>query len=517
MTDTSEEKLLQKIANLKEKLAAIEEKDVLQQLKIADLKEDLLRYEMAANGANDGLWDWDLINNTAFFSKPWKSMLGYEDHELKNELATWENLLHPEDLEKATTSFKEYIEGISAVYAVEFRLRHKEGSYRWIFSKGKVIRDELGNAIRVSGSHTDITDRKIAEAALINSERKFRNLFENSLVGIVRTNQQGVVLEANKTAYKIFDVAPSQNINAVDFYADPFQRDQLFRELYEKGVVEIREMLFKKMNGDLFWGSFSAVLYKEENFSEAVIIDITETKENLLKLQKVNLELDNFVYHASHDLRSPLRSILGLVSILRMGKISKEQKNCLEMIEGSINRMDKLVLDLLSISRNSRINDPYVFINFLVEINNSITNFYHASVNKNLHISTKVFQPVDFIGDLTRIRIILNNLISNAIKYRSYKREISYIEIAVHVNEKEALFVIEDNGEGIPEASLSSIFDMFVRASETGEGSGLGLYIVKDAIEKLDGKIEVKSEIDIGTKFQLSIPNGTPENKKRLT
>jgi len=184
-----------------------------------------------------------------------------------------------------------------------------------------------------------------------------------------------------------------------------------------------------------------------------------------------------------------------------MEEITQEQENCIELIEGSIKRMDKLVVDLLSISRNNRVNDAFTHLNFITEINNSITNFYHASKNNNLNIIVQVFQPVPFISDLTRIRIVLNNLISNSIKYRSYDREESFIKISVNVDEEKALIVIEDNGEGIPESKSSTIFDMFVRASESSEGSGLGLYIVKDVIQKLNGKVDLASEDGVGTTF----------------
>ena len=235
--------------------------------------------------------------------------------------------------------------------------------------------------------------------------------------------------------------------------------------------------------------------------------DITDTKQNLLELQKVNFELDNFVYHASHDLRSPLRSILGLINILRIETNEKHKENVVDMIEGSIKRLDNLVMDLLSMSRNNRINDSHVAINFMNEINYSFTNFYHVADTQDLHISTQVNHRFPFMSDVTRIRIILNNLISNAIKYRSYKRERSFIHINICVTEKEATFAIEDNGEGIPSSKLSSVFDMFVRASENSEGSGLGLYIVKNVLEKLKGTITIDSEENVGTKFVVTIPN----------
>ena len=226
-----------------------------------------------------------------------------------------------------------------------------------------------------------------------------------------------------------------------------------------------------------------------------------------MELQKVNFELDSFIYHASHDLRSPLRSIIGLIEVYRLEENEKVKKECIEKIEGSVKRLDHLVMELLSISRNDRINDPHVEVNFMVEINNSVSSYYNASNNQGLEILTKVKQPVKFGSDLTRVRIILNNLISNAIKYRSPEKERNYILVDVEANEKFARLKVEDNGEGIESSKVPHIFDMFYRATERSEGSGLGLYIVKRVAQKLNAKIEVYSEELEGTTFVITIPN----------
>lgn len=503
----SDNDLFEEIENLKHQINSLQKDLKSKDKQIETLAKNLHLYELASEGATDGLWDWNLRTKEKFVSKPWKKMLGYEDDELSHVAGTWKRLLHPDDLERAHNTVHDYINGKIDKYEIEFRMRHKNGSYRWIYSKGKLLRDEFGEPYRVSGSHTDITERKIAEAALIRSERKYRNLFENSLVGMLRFNFDGRILEANSMAYNMFQASPDKGVNVEAFFADREDLLIMLNVLKEKGTVENQELRLKKKDGSLFWATVSGVLYKDDGFVEAVVEDITETKENLLELQKVNFELDNFVYHASHDLRSPLRSILGLVNILRMEKVSKEQENCIELIEGSIKRMDKLVVDLLSISRNNRVNDAFTELNFITEINNSITNFYHSSKDKNLKIFAHVVQPVPFVSDLTRIRIIFNNLISNAIKYRSFERDQSYINITVRVDENKAAVLIEDNGEGIPEAKLATVFDMFVRATESSEGSGLGLYIVKDVIQKLNGKVEVASTENVGTTFTLEIPN----------
>ncbi|NJM94869.1 MAG: PAS domain-containing sensor histidine kinase [Cytophagales bacterium] len=294
-----------------------------------------------------------------------------------------------------------------------------------------------------------------------------------------------------------------------DFYKSVEERNALVNELREKGFVDNREIIIRRSDTTEIWVSISAVLYPNEGYIEAVMKDINETKQNLLELQKVNYELDNFVYHASHDLRSPLRSLLGLISILRKEVTGmRPALQCIEMMEGSIGRLDNLVVDLLSLSRNNRVNDPQQKINLLIELNNTITNFYHAAKTENLEILVLVRQPVQFYGDLTRVRIILNNLMSNALKYRSYDKEHSYIKVLIYVDKNEMRLVVEDNGEGIPKEKVNQVFDMFVRASESSEGSGLGLYIVKNVIDKMKGKVELESEEKVGTTFRITIPNG---------
>ena len=178
------------------------------------------------------------------------------------------------------------------------------------------------------------------------------------------------------------------------------------------------------------------------------------------------------------------------------------------MIEGSIKRLDNLVIDLLQISRGSRSGNSSDQISLISEINNSITNCYHAEDSIDVRIITKVHQPVDFITDLTRIRIVLNNLISNAVKYRSIRPdEQSYILVEAKVDRKQAIITISDNGQGIPESKVPTIFDMFVRATDSNQGSGLGLYIVKNVVEKLGGKVKVESTSNKGSVFKVEIPN----------
>lgn len=481
------------------------------------LSDELTKYRLAASGANDGLWDLNLVTKETFISPPWGAMLGYSEAEINSNLSQWEKLLHPDDKDKAIQALDDYINAKSEKYDIEFRLLHKNGSYRWIRSKATVLRDMSGDPLRISGSHTDITEKRDAEAALLNSEKKFRNLFENSLVAMFRSDMRtGLLFDANQKTFDLLGIDSIENISTTQFYVEDDARKNLVASLLEHTLVENQEIQLKRADGKLIWVSFSARLYKEEGYIEAVLKDITDSKENLIELQRLNFELDNFVYHASHDLRSPLRSIMGLVNILKHENQPSSRQKCIEMIEGSINRLDKFVVDLLSMSRANRIKEDVVAVNFVVEINNSVTNFFHASTIKNLEISLSIKQPVPFYAPLTQVRVILNNLISNAIKYRKHDIPLSFINVAVDVNEERAIFSVEDNGEGIPESKIPHIFEMFYRASENSEGSGLGMYIVKNIINKMGGSIKLESTEGVGSSFTVEIPNRPPSDQEDL-
>lgn len=502
--------------SLKEQLQREKEKNAALQQDFKKLQSHLEKYELAASGSSEGLWDWDLGNNNHFISAPWLGMVGYKSSEVEMD-RLWESLLHPDDKETAIQAFNDFIQGKSDIYEEDFRLRHKEGHYIWVRSKASLQKDRSGNPIRVSGSHKDITDRKIASEELRKSEKKYKYLFENSLVGMFRASTDtGELIEVNQKTWQILGLfSPRRYVFMEDFISDRDALKNLMEIIFERGNLEEQELKIQRFDGSETWIAISGHLFREadEEYLDFVIRDVSDFKENLVELQRLNFELDNFVYHASHDIRSPLRSVMGLIDILKHEKSPSAQRKVLEMITGSINRLDKFVVDLLAMSRDNRVQEPASAINFMVEINNSVTNFYHVYSTKDLEFRVKVIQNYPYYSDLTKIRIILNNLVSNAIKYRKHSDELSFINITVNTDPKEARLVIEDNGEGIPKDKLEKIFDMFYRASENSEGSGLGMYIVKNVIRKLEATIDVESEEGQGTKFTIVIPNNYKEEE----
>ncbi|MGK7894127.1 MAG: PAS domain-containing protein, partial [Xenococcus sp. (in: cyanobacteria)] len=172
-------KQAQDLEQLQTRIQKLEAKnrELQQQLQKSQQFEE--RWQLALNANNDGIWDWNLETNEIFYSERWKTMLGYQDEEIANDHDEWTRRVHPEDLERVTKAFDEHLNQKTNAYKVEYRLRCKDGTYKWIQDRGKSLKDDSGKPIRVVGSHTDISDRKCAEVALRQSEEKFRNLVDN--------------------------------------------------------------------------------------------------------------------------------------------------------------------------------------------------------------------------------------------------------------------------------------------------------------------------------------------------
>jgi signal transduction histidine kinase len=234
--------------------------------------------------------------------------------------------------------------------------------------------------------------------------------------------------------------------------------------------------------------------------------DITERKKVEEELKIRNSELDNFVYKVSHDLRAPLSSILGLVNLAKLPNNTDDLDQYIDIVGKKAEQLDHFIGDVLSHSKNLKMEIKVSKIDFTKLIHDSFTELAYLAgaenVDKKIGLTGK-----DFYSDVWRIKEIFRNLISNAIRYRNKTLNSVSIRIKIEVDSMGARIVFSDNGVGIDEDKVGNIFEMFYRASEVSEGSGLGLYIVKNAVERLKGSIEVESKRNYGTTFTIILPN----------
>jgi len=220
--------------------------------------------------------------------------------------------------------------------------------------------------------------------------------------------------------------------------------------------------------------------------------------------------LDRFVYSASHDLRAPLTSLLGLIQLTKMEDDPEQIKKFLSLQEKSIYKLDNFIQDIVNVSKNVRTEvrqDEIDFHKLIEGIFDQLDYMDHArQINKKIELQ----QQSSFFSDQYRMSIILNNLLSNAIRYAVPHRKNAYINVRVEIKQGEALLKIEDNGRGIADEHLEKIFEMFFRTDNDNAGSGLGLYIVKETLDKLGGQITVSSTLGKGTTFTIKIPSEVP-------
>lgn len=217
------------------------------------LRKSEERFALAVAGANDGIWFRDFETGEVHFSPRWKSILGYDDHEIPDDFNEWKSRIHKDDFERVMNTLSWYLDGLIPVYQVEFRLRTKDGSYRWIHSRGACLRDPLGNPSRIAGSHTDITYRKRMEDALRESEKKYRDIFEASRDVIFVFDADARLLDINPSASVLLGYSKEELCEidiAAQVYRQPEDREQFLTQLFSNGYVKDLPVEFRTKSGE---------------------------------------------------------------------------------------------------------------------------------------------------------------------------------------------------------------------------------------------------------------------------
>jgi signal transduction histidine kinase len=237
------------------------------------------------------------------------------------------------------------------------------------------------------------------------------------------------------------------------------------------------------------------------------------------ELVKINKELDSFVYSVSHNLRSPLASVLGLVNVAMLDELKDRDMvdGYFQMIRKSIYKLDGTLREILNYSRNARSDVVISEINLDQLVRQSFAEMKYLQGHHDISKRIEIENTIPFYSDGYRLSIILANLIANSIQYCDEGKDNSFIQVSATITPAHAIVHILDNGVGINRDYLPEIFTMFYRATDKSEGAGLGLYIVKETLERLHARVAVASRLGEGTDITLTIPNALLKENSAVT
>jgi PAS domain S-box-containing protein len=406
----------------------------------------------------------------------------------------------------------------------DFSFNTPQGKIDVILSCNPVINNNHVRGVLVAAR--DITELKRSHELIKKRELMLEEAQKLSHIGSWEWEIETDTVTWSDELYRIYGYEPGKEIITYEKYlADihPDETDQIvaiIRQAYaDHQPFSFYHKIKRKNGGEVSVYAQGQVLVDENNKvvkMSGTTQDITELqrKEEMLErqnleLQKINAELDKFVYSVSHDLRAPLTSMLGLVEISEDETEDINMQERLHLLKGSIKKLDNFILDILDHSRNARMEIQNEEIDFYKIANDVTENLkYRGQYDKHaVDIRANIKTNGCFKSDKNRIAIVLGNLVSNAIKYSNPNVCTPLVEIDVTADEKEANIVVRDNGIGIDKIYHDKIFEMFYRVSNNSIGSGLGLYLVKESLKKLNGTITVQSQKGKGSLFHVSIPN----------
>ena len=357
-------------------------------------------------------------------------------------------------------------------------------------------------------------------AAIRQRERQYRLLAENMNEGLVQIDANMQVIYANPKFCAMFGI-PTEAVQGLVIHDIVGERNL---EFAQPTGTEDRHTQFElettNTEGVLknFLISYSRERTEGITFINAIFTDISALKKTERDLVYKNRELDTFVYKASHDLKAPLSSLRGILDIAKDEFTEARASTYLGLMNLTVEKMDDVLMGLLEVTWIKQGQMEYSNIRVEDFIQTLLRSIEHAPGYDSTRIELVVPQRFEMVSDAKLLNSILQNIIFNAVKYHSEEGSDKWVRIEVEEQGRMVVFSVKDNGPGIPKEAQDKLFDMFFRASKKSKGSGLGLYIVKNSVEKMGGTVVLKSEEGVGTEFIVRMPKlELPEKAPQLS
>lgn len=469
------------------------------------LHESKERYALLAASTTDGIWDWDIKTNKVYLSPRWKSMLGYEDHEIENCFSSWHKRIHPDDLKITINTVLSRLKGTRSSFENIHRLKHKDGSWRWILDRGMVERHPSGLPYRMLGSHTDMT-------LLKKAEQELDAIVSISPDGIVTVTKQGFIQSVNpaflsmtglKTG-KLIGLSEQAFNDALESICDKnssysssnVEKQPVNQKTY---IIDFNNSPTNKLKPKKIW----ILIRTDRQLNNETIDKVLYFRDATVETEIAKMKSE-FLVTAAHELRTPMASVFGFSELLLSRQFDSETtQEILSTIHQQSANLVQILNELLDLARiESLAGMDFVFTNqSLLGIIDQAINSLLVPGDTRIIKRRKLKNDYLVLADADKLRQVITNVLSNAYKYSTT----GDIELSLKQRKKHAQaevgIMIRDQGIGMNKDQLQHVFTRFWRANNIADipGTGLGMSIVKEIMEFHYGQVEITSKPGIGT------------------
>ncbi len=509
--------------------------DVTERKRAEDaLRESERRLDLALRGADVGMWDWDVAGGTVTLNARSAEIHGLPAREFTSPVGWWQDVLHPEDLARLTRDTVALLEGRAAMIEDTLRVRRADGE-AWILSRGGVTgRAPDGRPLRVTGTHTDVTQRKRAEDALHASEERFRAAFESAPIGVCLASLDGRFLRVNRAWCELLgyreDELLGRDIIAI---THPEDRAATARRFSLGRVTSDGEPAFEKRflrkDGSTFWAQVHTSAARDgagrTEYFIGLMIDIDQRKtaqeertrleEQLRQAQKIE-SIGMLAGGVAHDFNNLLLPILGFAEMARGGAVDARQAHQLSQIIDAALRAKDLVRQLLAFSRKQMLEMRSL------DLNDEIRRFepiLRRVVREDIRLDLELAPDLGPVrGDSSQIQQILMNLVVNAhdampgggrMRIATAEADLGEArdpQLSALPAGRYVVVTVADTGEGMDANVRAHLFEPFFTTKEPGKGTGLGLATVHGIVKQHGGEIAVRTAPGTGTSFAVWLP-----------
>lgn len=488
------------------------------------LRRNEQRFRSFVTATSHVIWTTNAEGLVVEDSPSWRAFTGQTYEEWKHH--GWLEVLHPEDRQATIDAWKRSV-ARQEIFDVEYRVRHTDGSYRWMAVRGVPVLNEHGAVREWVGANTDITERKRTEQELHASQERFQKIVSQAATGVVQTDTDGRIVLINQRFCDMLGYCEDELLGAsvIDITAESFraQTEHAIARAIPTGSGFVLEKQYRRKDGSLLWATSSVNALRgsagEHQGMVAIVIDIEQRKQAEEELRKLaahlseaNYRKTEFLATLAHELRNPLAPIRNGIEVLRLaGSNPATAAKVQDMMERQLNHMVRLINDLLDVARISsgkvelkkELVDLKGIIGDAVESALALIDGAHHRLELNIPD-----EPFFLYADPTRLTQVLGNLLTNAAKYTP---ERGHIELSVRQDQQQVVISVRDTGVGIPADALPNVFEMFTQvpdhAGRTQGGLGIGLSLVQRLVQMHGGTVRASSPGEgKGSTFTIHLP-----------